>query len=84
MRIVLVTIGFVGAGLLGAVFGQVLFSAQDVLPKRSEDYSRLTAQVEDYGNNLKAEVLKVVSIDQYEAIVRWSEDKRKQAGQGNR
>ena len=47
MRTVLFIIGFVGAGLVGAVFGHVLFPADVPLPGRSEDQSRLEAQVED-------------------------------------
>ncbi len=54
MRLVLLTIGFIGAALLGAVFGQVLFPADNTLPGRSEDYSRLTAKVEDLGAEVES------------------------------
>ncbi len=47
MRTVLFVIGFVGAGLVGAVFGHVLFPADAPLPGRSTDQSRLEAQVDD-------------------------------------
>ena len=56
MRTVLFIVGFVGAGLVGAVFGQMLFPDDAPLPGRSEDQSRLEAQVDDLA--AEVEVLK--------------------------
>jgi vacuolar-type H+-ATPase subunit I/STV1 len=47
MRTVLFIIGFVGAGLVGAVFGHVLFPDDAPLPGRSGDDSYLMARVDD-------------------------------------
>jgi len=47
MRTGLFVIGFIGAGLVGAVFGHMLFPADVPLPGRSENLSHLEAQVDD-------------------------------------